>query len=154
MMLQVTGPGALPGTLPPSLARFALNDISVGNAIDRARSHPAPKLSVRDFAARWIVPHQQDYVVVDKEEYLGIVSLGMLRYLPRHSWSETRLGSIARRDTPRAWTEEPVEDALQRMIENSLTALPVMDADTKAFVGAITSQEIIELITSEASGER
>ena len=144
----------VPETLPPSLARFALDDISVGDVIDRARSHPAPKLSVRDFAARWIVPHQQDYVVVDKDEYLGIVSLSMLRYLPRHSWSETHLGSIARRNTPKAWTEEPVEDALQRMTESSLTALPVMDADTKAFVGAITSQEIIELITSEASGER
>lgn len=144
----------LPDTLPPSLARFALDDISVGDVIDRTRSHPAPKLSLRDFADRWIVPYQQDYVVVDKDEFFGIVSLGMLRYVPKHSWPETRLASLARSTTPKAWTTEPVEDALQRMTENSLTVLPVMDEDTKAFVGAITSQEILELITSEASGER
>ena len=144
----------LPDTLPPSLTRFALDDITVGDVIDRTRSHPGPKLTVRAFADRWIVPYQQDYVIVDKDEFFGIVSLGMLRYVPRQSWSETRLASVARRSTPKAWSTEPVEDALQRMTENSLTALPVMDEDSKAFVGAITSQEILELVTSEARGGR
>lgn len=143
----------LPHPLPPSLTRFALDDLNVGDVIDRKRAHPGPRLTVRAFAQRWILPHQQDYVIVENDDYVGIVSLGMLRYLPRHSWSETHLGAIARRDTPKAWTEEPAEDALQRMTENSLSVLPVMDSDTKAFVGAITSQEIIELITSETSGE-
>ena len=142
----------LPKTLPPSFSRFALDDISVGDVIDRTRSHPGPQLTVRAFAERWIVPHQQDYVVVDKGEYLGIVSLGMLRYLPKHSWSETRLDAIARRTTPKTSTAEPVEDALQRMTENSLTVLPVMDEEAQTFVGAISSQEILELITSEAVG--
>ena len=145
---------ALPGTLPPSLARFALDDISVGDVIDRTRSHPGSGLTVRAFADRWIVPHQQDYVIVDKDEFYGIVSLSMLRYVPKHSWPETLLAGIARRETPKATSAEPVEDALQRMTENSLTVLPVMDEESKAFVGAITSQEILELITSEARGER
>ena len=143
----------LPDTLPPSLARFALDDISVGDVIDRTRSHPGPKLTVRAFADRWIVPYQQDYVIADKDEFYGIVSLRMLRYLPKQNWSETRLAGIARRDTPKAWTGEPVEDALQRMTENSLSVLPVMDEDTKAFAGAITSQDVLEIITSEAAGE-
>ncbi len=45
-----------------------------------------------------------------------------------------------------------MEDALQQMTEASLTVLPVLDRETKRFVGAITSQEIVELITSEARG--
>ena len=143
----------LPGALPPSLARFALDDISVGDVIDRTRTHPGPRLTVRAFADRWIVPYQQDYVVADRDEFYGIVSLRMLRYLPKHAWSETRLAGIARRDTPKAWTQEPVEDALQRMTESSLTVLPVIDEETRAFVGAITSQDVLEIITSEASGE-
>lgn len=46
-----------------------------------------------------------------------------------------------------------VEDALQRMSENSLTAIPVVDRETHAFVGTITSQEILEMITTEVRGE-
>ena len=47
-----------------------------------------------------------------------------------------------------------MEDALQLMVENSLTAIPVMDRESKAFVGAITSQEILHLITAEIRGSR
>ena len=35
-----------------------------------------------------------------------------------------------------------------------VTVLPVIDEETRAFVGAITSQDVLEIITSEASGER
>ena len=59
---------------------------------------------------------------------------------------------MTRVNTPNTWSDEHVEDALQQMTEASLTVLPVLDRDTKRFVGAITSQEIVELITSEARG--
>ena len=142
----------LPGELPPSLTRFALDDITVGDVIDRTRGYPGPALSVRTFADRWIVPHQQDYVIADRGEFFGIVSLSMLRYLPKGVWSDTRLGDIARVSALHARPDEPVEDALQRMTENGLTVIPVMDPE-KTFVGAVTSQEIIDLIVSEARGE-
>lgn len=144
----------LPDDLPPSLTRFALDDITVGDVIDRTRGYPGPALSVRTFADRWIVPHQQDYVIADKGEFFGIVSLSMLRYLPKGAWSDTRLGDIARVSALHARPDEPVEDALQRMTENGLTVIPVMDPEAKTFVGAVTSQEIIDLIVSEARGEQ
>lgn len=144
----------LPETLPPSLVRFALDDITVGDVIDRTHAYPDPDLSVRVFADQWIVPHQQDYVVADKDALVGIVSLAMLRYLPKNSWSTTPLGKIARQTTPNTWPDEHVEDALQRMTESSLTVMPVMERESQRFVGAITSQEIIELITAEARGGR
>ena len=84
-------PTRMPEPLPPSLARFALDDITVGDILDRTRTFPGPSLSVRAFADRWIAPHQQDYVIVDKGELAGIVSLPMLRYVPKESWSTTRL---------------------------------------------------------------
>ena len=142
-----------PETLPPSLARFALTDIHVADILDRTRTYPDTALSVRAFADRWIVPHQQDYVIVDEGELAGIVPLSMLRYVPKESWSTTRLGRIVRRDPPVAWPEEPVEDVLQRMTEKSLSVLPVMDRDSGKFVGMITSQDILELIIAEARGE-
>ena len=52
-----------------------------------------------------------------------------------------------------AWPDEPVEDVLQRMTEQSLSVLPVMERESGAFVGGITSQEILELIIAEARGE-
>lgn len=143
----------LPDSVPPSLARFALNDITVGDIIDRRRNYPVPSQSVRAFADRWIVPGQQDYVIVDKDELAGIVSLSMLRYVPKASWPTMQLGKIVRRNPPLAWPDEPVEDVLQRMTERSLTVMPVMDRESGKFVGVVTSQEILDLIVAEARGE-
>ena len=146
-------PTGLPDPLPPSLARFALDDITVGDILDRARTFPDPSLSVRAFADRWIAPHQQDYVIVDKGELAGIVSLRMLRYVPKETWSTTRLARIVRGDPPLAAPDEPVEDVLQRMTERSLTAMPVMERESGSFVGMVTSQDILDLIVADARGE-
>ncbi len=144
---------SLPEPLPASLARFVLDDITVGDILDRARTYPDPGLSVRSFVDQWILPHQHDYVIVDKGDLAGIVSLSMLRYLPKESWSDTPLANVVRRKTPQAWPDEPVEDVLQRMLENSLTILPVLDRESDEFLGALTSQDVLELITLEARGE-
>ena len=145
-------PSATVTSLPPSLFRFALDNVTVSDVIDPARSHPGPSVPVRTFVEDWVVPHQQDYVVAADGELAGIVSLGMLRYLPKQSWAETPLNNVTRVNTPNTWSDEHVEDALQQMTEASLTVLPVLDRETKRFLGAITSQEIVELITSEARG--
>lgn len=143
---------ATAASVPPSFLRFALDDVTVADVIDHARTHAGPSVPVRTFVEDWVVPQQQDYVVAEDGELSGIVSLGMLRYLPQQSWGETPLSNVTRVNTPNTWSDEPVEDALQQMTEASLTVLPVLDRDTKRFLGAITSQEIVELITSAARG--
>ena len=140
----------LPDSLPPSLARFALDDIVVDDILDRARDYPDPEMTVREFADRWVSPHQQDYVIAERGRLAGIVSLGMLRYLPKESWSVTPLSRVLRRETPQARPDEPVEDVLQRMTENSLAALPVIDPESGDFLGRVTSQDILELIAFDA----
>lgn len=142
----------LPDRLPPVLARFALQDISVGDILDPKRTFAESGLTVRAFADRWIVPHQQDYVVADKSELTGIVSLGMLRYLPKGAWSTTKLGKMVRRNPPCAHPDEPVEDVLQRMTERSLTVMPVVQRESGKFVGAVSSRDILDLIIAEAKG--
>ncbi len=141
-----------PETLPPALVRFALDDITVGDVIDRTHAYPGPELSVREFADEWIVPHQHDYVVSENGTLVGIVSLSMLGYLPKDSWFDTPLGRIARENTPNTWPDEHVENALHRMMEYSLTVMPVLERQSRRFVGAISSQEILELMTAEARG--
>ncbi len=142
----------IPERLPPILAGFVLHDITVGNILDPKRTFAESGLTVRAFADRWIVPHQQDFVVVDKGELTGIVSLGMLRYLPKGAWSNTKLGKMARRNPPCAHPDEPLEDVLQRMTERSLTVMPVVERESGKFVGAVSSRDILDLIIAEAQG--
>ena len=139
--------------IPMGIYRFALEDITIDDILDRSRRHPSPSVTVRDFTEQWIVPHQHHYVVADNEALVGIVSMEMLRYLPKDAWDETRLDAVVRRQTPLAWPDEHVEDVLQRMSENSLSIIPVVERDSEAFLGAVTSNDIIQLMTLETTGE-
>ena len=78
----------------------------------------------------------------------------MLRYLPRTEWDTTTLTQTLRHNTPTptAATEDYVEDALQTMTENSITILPVLDAQTDEFIGSIASHEVLEMVVEEAQG--
>ena len=104
------------GQAPPSLDRFALEGIRVRDVLDRSRSYPQQSLTVKAFAEHWLLPEQHDYVVVDQGKLAGIVSISMLRYLPRSEWERTPLSRVLRQNTPHAFSDEFVEDALQRMI--------------------------------------
>ena len=92
-------------------------------------------------------PH--DYVVVDNGSLTVIVSLGMLRYLPEGTRARTTLNQVTHRDIPVAWPDEHVEDVLQRMTENYLTAIPVIDRETDRFLGAVTRPGIVEMVLSK-----
>ena len=140
------------GQVPPSLFRFALEGIKVQDILDRSRSHPEHSLTVKAFAETWLLPGQHDYVVVEQRKLAGIVSLSMLRYLPRSEWESTTLGRVLRQNTPHAYSDELVEDALQRMTENSLTVLPVVEKESGEFIGSVSSNEVLEMVALTAKG--
>lgn len=144
--------GTPEGQVPPSLVRFALEGIKVEDILDRSRSYPEQSLTVKAFAETWLLPEQHDYVVVKQGKLSGIVSLSMLRYLPRNEWENTTLGRVQRQTTPHAYADELVEDALQRMTENSLTVLPVMEKETGEFIGSVSSHEVLEMVALTAQG--
>ena len=141
-----------PEQIPPSLVRFALEGVRVRDVLDRSRIHPEKSLRVKTFTENWLLPEQHDYVVVDQGKFAGIVSLGMLRYLPRSEWDRSTLERVLRRDTPSAYPDELVEDVLQRMTENSLTVLPVVEREASELRGSISSHEILEMIVFAAKG--
>ncbi len=136
----------LPASLPPNLLHFALDTVTVRDVLDLTRHFAAPSVTVRDFADRWVVPHQQDYIVVDRGELVGVLSLAKLRYLPKSEWVKTPVGNTVSREPPTAGPDELIEDVLQRMTEHALTVIPVVDDDTGAFIGSVTSREILDLI--------
>ena len=142
-----------PGRIPPSLDRFALEGIRVRDILDRSRSYPEKSISVKAFAEHWLVPEQHDYVVVEEGKFAGIVSLSMLRYLARSDWDRIPLSRVMRQSTPYAYSDDLVEDALQRMNESALTVVPVADRETRKFVGSISSHEVLEMIVLTARGQ-
>ena len=139
--------------IPQGIAHFALDNITVDDILDRGRHHPGSGVTVRDFTDRWTMPNQHDYVVVEKGALIGIVSLSTFRYLPKATWAQTVLKDIVRRETPLAWPDEHVEDVLQRMTETSLSILPVVDRETEKFIGAVSREDIVELMLTEFRGE-
>ncbi len=138
--------------LPPSLVPFALEGIKVGDILDRSRNYAEQSTTVKAFTEFWLLPEQHDYVIVDHGELAGIVSLSMLRYLPRDEWDDTPLSRVLRENTPSVGEDELIEDALQQMIDNSLTVIPVRDESSDEFIGSISSSEVLELITVTTRG--
>ncbi len=135
-----------PEVVPTSFARRALDDITAGHVLDPSRTYPEATLSIRSFADDWIVPDQQDYVVVDKGAVAGIVSPARLTSVPMGSWADTPLRNVLRPDPPYAVPDEPIEDVLQEMSRHSLSVIPVRDEESDRFLGTITSHDVVDLV--------
>ena len=58
-----------------------------------------------------------------------------------------------RREPPLAWPDEHIEDVLQRMSENSVSVMPVVERESKKFLGSVTRRDIVELMIEQATGE-
>ena len=140
------------GTQLHLLERFVLGEIQVKDVLDQSRIYPEHTITVRNFVDHWTTPEQHDYVVVDEGHFAGVVSVSMLRYLPRAQWGDTSLQDALRHGTPVAGPNELVEDVLQRMIDNSLSVLPVINSDSGEFLGSISSYEILEIVLLNATG--
>ncbi len=138
-----------PDDIPRGIFRFVLSEIVIDDILDRTRRHPMPSLTVRDFTERWASPHQHDYVVAEGESIVGMMSIDMLRYLPEEDWATTPISRLIRSEYSLAWPDEHVEDVLQRMRENAVTAMAVVDRDSERFVGVVNSNDILQLVLNK-----
>ena len=145
-------PGVSIRNVPSGTILFALDDVMVDDILDRTRRLPPASVSVREFTERWAVPQQYDYVVVNGDTLVGIVSMGTFRYLPKSEWPNTTLGDMVRNEVPTAVPDEPIEDVLQRMTENGISAIPVMDGDSDRVIGSVQIGDVVELMLTEGRG--
>ena len=135
----------LPKSVPLSFARRAMQDITVNHVMDSTRTYPNSTLSAEDFINDWPVPNQRDYLVVDRGEVVGIVSLPRLQAMSSRLRANLSLGTVLRTDLPQAQPDEPIEDVLKRMTDHSLSVIPITDGDTGVFLGSVTSENVLEL---------
>ena len=137
----------LPAAVPPSFARHALDDMVVRHILDRTRTFPGPAVSLKEFTERWTEPNQLDYVVADGGKVAGIASMARVRLAPREAWADTPLSQVLRTDPPRVTPDEHVEDALKLMAHDAVSVIPVVDAGSGALLGAVTKDDVMELVT-------
>ncbi len=143
---RLTHRPTMPSVVPVSFARRALDDITAGHVLDPSRTYPEASLSIRSFADEWIVPDQQDYVVVDEGAVAGVVSPARLTSVPMGSWGQTPLRDVLRPEPPHAEPDEPIVDVLQQMSRHSLSVIPVLEKDSEEFLGTITSHDVVDLV--------
>lgn len=137
---------ALPDSVPPSFARYALDGVEVRNVLDSTREYPGSDISVAEFMDAWTVPNQTDYLVVDDGEVSGIVSTTGLHSISRRSRAAGSLQDFLRPSTLTAWPDEPIHDALERMTNASQSVIPVLERETGRFLGSVTSHDVIDLV--------
>ena len=46
-----------------------------------------------------------------------------------------------------------IEDVLQRMSENSVSVMPVVERESQEFLGSVSRSDIVELMVAQATGE-
>ena len=141
-----THQATIPDAVPPSFARHALEDITLNHILDRNHPCPGPDLSIQEFSDTWTTPNQRNYLVVDKGEVFGIVSLSRLRLVPAAKWATTPLREVVRSAPPAAAPEDHLEDALTRMTQHGTSIIPVRDRKSGEFLGSVISEEIVGLI--------
>ena len=137
---------ALPDSVTPSFARYALQEVQVRSVFDRTREYSGSDTSVAEFMESWTVPHQHDYLVVDGGEVAGIVSTTGLRSVRRRSRRAAALGDMLRANTLATFPDEPIHDALEKMTNAPQTVIAVLDRESGRFLGSLTSHDVIDLV--------
>jgi CBS domain-containing protein len=110
---------------------------------------------VQKFVDLWVVPEQRDYVVVDQSRRMaGIVSAHDLGRLPKDQWNATTLDKLVQPDTPTAAPREPLDDILERMADNRVSVLPVVDPDTGSLISSITTTDVMSPVVGQKKHDR
>ena len=96
--------------------------------------------------------------VVDAEGRLaGVLTSGDL-----HKWQETRdenlflrpLLEVVRRESVNAYPDEVLRIVVNRMAENGITRMPVIDEETQRLIGLVTLEDLPKVWTRHVEEER
>ena len=133
--------------VPPPYARYVLDDKVVGDAFNPSTAVPYASLSLESFFRFWMTPGQMDYVVRDLAgKPAGVLSLKKVKEVSTGQWAATSLDSLLIVQFPTVSPDEPIDDALEKMVERSITAVPVVDEHTGDLLGELTATNVYSLL--------
>ena len=111
--------------VPPPYARYVLDDKVVGDAFNPSTAVPYASLSLESFFRFWMTPGQMDYVVRDLAgKPAGVLSLKKVKEVSTGQWAATSLDSLLIVQFPTVSPDEPIDDALEKMVERRLPPSP------------------------------
>ena len=146
-------PPELVGVMMPTYARYALDDKLLGDAFNPSPVVPDSAISLEAFFRFWMTPEQTDYVVREVGgKPTGILSLKKVREISTNKWNETSLASLMAPRFPTVHPNEPIDDALEKMVERGLTTVPVVDEHNGELLGELTAKNVYSLLLGGAEG--
>ena len=113
-----------------------------------------PDATTSEFVYLHVLGRRQRSVpVVDKDNYLGMISLSDLSEVERSSWDETPVSELLRNDLPVARPSWSLRDTEAAMEDYEIDVLAVTD-ESNAFIGVVYEEDILKLdeILEETGG--
>ncbi|MDM7998914.1 MAG: cation:proton antiporter [Dehalococcoidia bacterium] len=139
------GKGAnLPKFVVPSFAKYALENKTVLDIMDRGRQFPSADITIQKFVDFWASPDQSDYVVTREPRKLaGVVYLKDVRHISKERWGNITLEDLLELEPIVASPDELLDDVATRMADSNMTVIPVVDKATGELLGSITNSDIM-----------
>lgn len=134
----------LPKFVVPSFARYALDNKTVQDIMDRSRQFPNSSITIQKFVDLWAAADQADYVVTREPKKLaGVVYLKDIRHINKERWGTVTLEELLELEPIVASPDELLDDVTMRMADGNMTVVPVVDKATGELVGSITNSDIM-----------
>lgn len=144
----------VPWFVVPSFARYALDNKTVLDIMDRGRQFPSFVITIQDFIDYWAVPDQSDYVIMEEPGKLaGVLYLKDIRHIDKDRWGSVVLHELLEYEPMVAVPDEMLDDVTRRMADSGVTVVPVVDRSTGELLGSLTSSDIIAFVIGEGKRE-
>jgi Kef-type K+ transport system membrane component KefB/CBS domain-containing protein len=135
--------------VPPSYARYALTGLTAADAMGHEKALPHENLTLAEFMERWTEGGRREYAVAKEDGTLaGVFPMTSVQDVPRERWAETPIARLLRRRGPVASPDVPLDEVLEAMAIHRVGTVPVVDADSRALLGEITSSSVVALLGS------
>jgi len=143
-------PPKLPKFVVPSFARYALDNKTVQDVLDRGRQFPNSGISIQKFIDLWASSDQSDYVVTREPKRLaGMVYLKDIRHINKERWGTVIIDELLELEPIMASPDELLDDVIRRMADGNVTVVPVVDKETGELVGSVNSSDVMASVIGE-----
>ena len=119
----------------------------VEDAFNHSTVAPDASLFIESYFRFWLTPVQVDYVARDLEgKPARVLSLKKVKEVPTDEWDATSPASLLLIQFPVVNPNEPIDDALEKMVERGITTIPVVDELTGDLLGELTATDVYSLL--------
>jgi CBS domain-containing protein len=103
-------------------------------------------VTVADVVERMLRTGERCSMVLDGERLRGLITLHQIKELPREKWATTPLGAIMLPEArlSRVGPETPVQGVLERMTEDNVSQIPVVDGER--LLGVVGRDHLLALV--------